>query len=159
MPEIDEDERGDACQRCGAVGQDRRTLWMSCFYAMDELDGIPFQGVQWDGITRPQTGTAPVEFLGRTFDAPLYGDPDSTLPHRMHFYTLRVCKACRAAWMSAIEQWFLEGLVAAHTEPDQAADIPIREHGATRMVTAAEYERLYPGWTPRCRTAKERPDA
>ena len=32
----------EKCHRCGSVGEDRRTLWMACFYAMSEL-GIPFE--------------------------------------------------------------------------------------------------------------------
>lgn len=68
----------EKCQRCGAVGQDRRTLWMACFYQMDEL-GLPFgeKTMLWE---------------------------DSK--YKQHFYTLRVCKGCRAEWMGAIVAWF-----------------------------------------------------
>jgi NMD protein affecting ribosome stability and mRNA decay len=31
----------ETCQRCGQEGHDRRSLLMSCFYAMDELN-VPF---------------------------------------------------------------------------------------------------------------------
>lgn len=31
----------EICQRCGENDYDRRTLWMACFYAMNEL-GLPF---------------------------------------------------------------------------------------------------------------------
>jgi hypothetical protein len=31
----------ERCMRCGEEGEDRRTLWMACFYEMKEL-GIPF---------------------------------------------------------------------------------------------------------------------
>jgi hypothetical protein len=34
-------EHDEKCQRCGEVGEDRRTLRMECFYAMEEL-GLPF---------------------------------------------------------------------------------------------------------------------
>ena len=32
----------EECQRCKEVGEDRRTLWMCCFYDMDEI-GLPFK--------------------------------------------------------------------------------------------------------------------
>jgi len=31
----------ECCQRCGEAGEDRRSLWMACFYEMNELR-IPF---------------------------------------------------------------------------------------------------------------------
>ncbi|MBE3120164.1 MAG: hypothetical protein IMZ50_15600 [Candidatus Atribacteria bacterium] len=41
----------EQCQRCGEIGDDRRTLWMACFYQMQEL-GLPFkEEVTPDGIT------------------------------------------------------------------------------------------------------------
>ena len=39
---MNQGEVGEACQRCGEIGEDRRTLWMACFYAMGEL-GLPFE--------------------------------------------------------------------------------------------------------------------
>jgi hypothetical protein len=71
-----QEPEGERCARCGEVGQDRRTLWMSCLYAMEET-GIPF-------------------------DTP---DPDAS-PYHIRFYTLRVCKACRGQWLAAIKEWF-----------------------------------------------------
>ncbi len=44
------------------------------------------------------------------------------------FYTLRVCKSCRADWMSSIREWFNAPIIA---EPEEG--IPTRELGATRM--------------------------
>lgn len=35
----------DICVRCGDVGEDRRTLWMACLYAMEELK-LPFDIVE-----------------------------------------------------------------------------------------------------------------
>lgn len=32
----------EKCARCGEVDDDRRTLWMRCFYDMSEL-GLPFE--------------------------------------------------------------------------------------------------------------------
>lgn len=66
---------GAICQRCGEEGEDRRTLYMACLYAMEELD-IPFS---------------------------TWKMPD---PWKRKFYTLTVCKECRAQWMQAIQSWF-----------------------------------------------------
>jgi len=65
----------ETCQRCKRSGEDRRTLWMACFYAMHEIERVPFDHKEIEGN-----------------------------PNR--FYTLRVCKSCRASWMQAIENWF-----------------------------------------------------
>ena len=67
----------EECQRCKEVDEDRRTLWMSCFYEMDEL-GMPFSHV------------CPAEA------------PD--VPRK--FYTMRVCKECRGLWMAMIKFWY-----------------------------------------------------
>ncbi|HYE73562.1 MAG TPA: hypothetical protein VEF04_09525 [Blastocatellia bacterium] len=48
------------------------------------------------------------------------------------FFTLRVCKDCRADWMSAIKTWF-------NTKPDRAeysGGYYVRELGATRSKPA-----------------------
>jgi hypothetical protein len=92
----------ERCERCGTVGQDRRTLWMACFYAMDEL-GIPFTQVGLLGIVLEPTGE-----IGQ------YGMPVYKTPHpdwhekadRRVMFSLRVCKGCRGDWLSAIKTWF-----------------------------------------------------
>jgi hypothetical protein len=94
------------CVRCGVTDDpDLRTLWMACFYAMEEL-AIPFE--------------------------------DTKLGER-RFYTLRVCKGCRASWLAAIEAWFSEKPETEDDDPE--ADIPIRERGVTHMITREEWER------------------
>lgn len=74
---------GEKCVRCGEVGQDRRTLVMSCGGDMQDPDPmtlhVPFQRLREPGKS---TSKAP--------------------------YTLRVCKQCRADWIAAIGQWFTE---------------------------------------------------
>ncbi len=67
----------EQCQRCKEVDEDRRSLWMACFYEMDELH-LPF-------------------------DKKKMKDADETL---YQFYTLRVCKNCRSDWMKSIQCWF-----------------------------------------------------
>ncbi len=44
------------CMRCGAVGQDRRTLWHACGADMANL-GIPFERAAVYGSFREQVGT------------------------------------------------------------------------------------------------------
>lgn len=103
----------ERCDRCGQLGEDRRTLWMACFYEMNELD-IPFEQkvLQTEGAT-PETKT---------------------------FYTLRVCKDCRAAWMEAIQAWFQKELKEEYpTEPSTEACIPVRINGSVRFLTEEQF--------------------
>jgi hypothetical protein len=72
------------CQCCGARSSDRRTLWMSCLYDMSELS-VPF--------TEQIFLISPAVAVDRVQTKKL-------------FYTLRVCKECRANWMLAIQKWF-----------------------------------------------------
>ena len=103
---------GDLCVRCGAIGEDRRTLWMACFYEMNEL-AVPFSQVA-------------IELsCGR-------GD--------QHFYTLRVCKACRASWMSAIEDWFGRSESRAPT----GTGVYLRKNGETYEATPEEVAERFP---------------
>ena len=69
---------GEECDCCGLVGRDRRTLWMGCGYAMEEL-GIPFKQKEDGRVTGFNRGS---------------------------LYTLRACKACRSRWLIAIKDWF-----------------------------------------------------
>lgn len=85
----------EKCQKCGEEGEDRRTLWMACFYEMNEL-GLPFELVK-------------------------------TEKHGQ-FYTLRVCKDCRAGWMKAIKEWFFKEKLGGKT----GSGFYFREYGATR---------------------------
>lgn len=110
-----ESEAGEQCQRCGDVDHDRRTLWMSCFYAMNELE-LPFEQHR---LVHPNG-------------------------HNINFFTLRVCKDCRADWMAAIKSWFdtpVEREVCG-------SGIFVRENGATREITREEWDRRNPGREP-----------
>lgn len=96
-------EDGEECQRCGEIGEDRRTLWMACFYDMAELR-IPLTQVAISGIVQEQTGTRRMEMLNT--EIPTYSDMDGAVEQQHRFFTLRVCKDCRADWMQSIKQWF-----------------------------------------------------
>lgn len=102
----------EACQRCHEVDDDRRTLIMSCFYEMDELR-LPFKH----------------EYLSTHIQ-----------DQGQKFYTLRVCKECRADWLHAIQDWF--GKKPEPPEPI-GSGIYIRDFGATREISDEEWVRLY----------------
>ena len=99
------------CQRCKKIGEDRRTLWMACFYAMDEL-WLPFKKIE---------------------------SSDKGM-----FYTLTVCKNCRASWMEAIKDWFNKGEVKEIVN----SGIFVRRNGATIEISEQEWYRENPGRDP-----------
>jgi hypothetical protein len=91
----------ERCQRCGAVGNDRRTLLMSCFYAMEET-GLPFEELKVIGTAHKRVGSKTIEGLG--IEVPVYAEEGHSC--EIQPYLLRVCKGCRSEWMGAIEAWF-----------------------------------------------------
>jgi hypothetical protein len=139
---------GERCDRCGSVGEDRRTLWMACFYRMDEL-AIPFAQVQLIGTLQAKTGERALFAGGEGVpDAmvPTFAEPDpEEKPASRVFYTLRVCKRCRGEWMRAIADWF----AAPPAGEDHDGEEPIertgtgvfrRTLGAIRELTPDEVE-------------------
>lgn len=111
----------ELCQRCKEDGEDRRTLWMACFYAMEEL-GLPFEKetIIEGGIND--------------------GHPNQ----KYNFYNLRVCKECRAQWMMAIKSWF-DTVPFKH---EVGSGIFIRHLGATVEVSEETFRFLNPGIEP-----------
>lgn len=61
------------------------------------------------------------------------------------FYTLRVCKDCRASWMGSIKDWFNEVIP---TQTSYGTDIYIRELGATKEISEEESHKKNPGREP-----------
>ncbi len=99
----------EKCAKCGAVGTDRRTLWMACFYEMAEL-GVPFEKLALRGsllekvIGREKHPWGTTDTFSNTWRN---RDDVEKLDEQMRvFYTLRVCKGCRADWLDAIQKWF-----------------------------------------------------
>jgi hypothetical protein len=129
---------GEQCQRCKKWGEDRRTLWQACFYALDEYD-VPFNQVQITGHFCEQNGTENLEFLNNK-EVPTFAEPDTSEAARNYkFFTLRVCKECRASWMRAIADWFQ----AAPTQPESCGSgILIRRDGINVEVTLEEWQQL-----------------
>lgn len=64
------------CQKCKKEDDELRTIWMSCFYDMNELE-IPFENIDFNH------GEFPIKF-----------------------FTLLVCKACRSTWLKTIKAWY-----------------------------------------------------
>lgn len=131
---------GEKCARCGEEGEDRRTLWMACFYAMEELE-IPLeQEILFHAKTEDlERAKAPVTIEVGTAKTPVVMQSGTVrcsgelTPHQ--FYTLRVCKDCRASWMTAIEGWF-----QAPRPPREGTGtgVWIRENGTNREATPEE---------------------
>jgi hypothetical protein len=97
---VTDDTLHKKCDRCGVIGQDRRTLYMACLYEMSEL-GVPFKPVGF--VVRPMRYIGKDPRWGSPRFEPIYGDDDEYV---RAFYTLTVCKGCRGAWLEAIVQWF-----------------------------------------------------
>lgn len=112
-----EHDHGEKCARCGEVGEDRRTLFMACFYEMSELK-VPFERLVIHGQPLKQIGTEPDTLYGGDRTRPVFEAPVPNLPSEKNlfdkgpcnrdyrFFTLRVCKNCRGSWMNEIELWF-----------------------------------------------------
>jgi hypothetical protein len=134
------EENGEACARCGEVGEDRRTLWMACFYDMAELR-VPFEQRQIMGVSTRQTGSV----SSHGWDRPVFAEqPADAKPHSNKFYTLRVCKDCRGDWMGAIAEWFQN----PPARESCGSGIFVRENGATVEITEEEWQRRNPGQEP-----------
>lgn len=103
---------------------------MACFYAMEEL-GVPFK-----------EETYSISPIG-----PFGVDDEHSFVER--FYTLRVCKECRATWMEALQAWFNQTPAEEFpTEPDMEANIPVRINGSVRFLTEKQYFERYPEKSP-----------
>ncbi len=118
----------EPCDRCGEDGEDRRTLWMACLYQMGEL-GVPFEEMEIEGVVHSKTGERSI--LGGFRVAAFSHERTPIAKHR--FFTLRVCKRCRADWMAAIRGWF-----ASVATPDEGVGMLVRELGATRRRSGGE---------------------
>lgn len=111
---------GDQCMLCDAWGADKRSLFIDCGYAVDE---VIVEALAIGGL-----------------------DP----PHeRGRGYYLLLCKSCRGRMLEALgraadECRALRGVPKDHDgyiddeNPDR--NIPVRVLGVTKMLTAEEYE-------------------
>lgn len=132
-------EHDEKCQRCSEAGEDRRTLWMACFYDMSEL-AVPFDMVALQGQYRKLE-----RFKEKRFGKlPVFAEGDGRDDTRP-FYTLRVCKECRAEWMDAISRWF-SSMPAKAESP--GTGIFVRENGVNAELTEEQWRERNSGREP-----------
>lgn len=127
----------EKCARCGEAGDDRRTLWMSCLYDMGEL-GIPLEQRSIRGTVHAYEGERyliePAE--GRPgIVVPAFAVEPMGEPVALSSFVMRVCKGCRADWMRAIRDWYVD------PPKVERGEVCVRELGAMRRVTLAEWRR------------------
>lgn len=128
----------ETCQRCNEEENDRRTLWMACFYDMGELR-LPFELLAVRGKVHRHTGEEPIEILP-PLTRPVFEEIPDAPEHLYRFHTLRVCKGCRAEWMKAIKLWFnSENERESEDEITEGASY-VRDFGATRKMTQDEID-------------------
>lgn len=111
----------EQCQKCKIEDDELRTLEMACFYEMNEL-GLPF-------IVENKEIVKSICVLR-----------DKVSPEIVYqkFYTLRVCKSCRASWMRAIQAWFND----QSPKPESCnSGIYIRKFGDIIEITKEEWDR------------------
>lgn len=126
----------ETCDRCGSSGEDRRTLWHACFYAMGELP-VPFGKVRLWTVEDASVTPAANPRDGSETTGPAY-------PRTFH--TLRVCKRCRAEWMAAITGWFKATPGGEDHDADEGPPSPVgsgiwvRDNGAIREITREEWD-------------------
>jgi hypothetical protein len=130
----------ERCARCGCEDEDLRTLWMSCWYEMSEL-GLPFEEKALSGTLEDKIGARKL----RHGTVPIWGAEPAVEVDHLRFFTLRVCKRCRAEWMQGIAQWFEAGALEEE-EPSPRTGVFVRELGETRELTEAEVLERWPDW-------------
>ena len=124
----------EMCARCHEVGEDRRTIRMSCFYRMEEM-GLPFEQqfvfktdhtkvtlAEEPGTITLQNGTSLVIRSGRVTTK------EKLEPQTL--YTMRVCKRCRGDWLDAIKGWFDDDRVKMQARINELeAELLLRQGG------------------------------
>lgn len=109
----------DLCMCCHAYGEDKRSLWIDCIYAVDEV--VP-EAINI-GAVEPK--------------------PEN---HKRGYY-LRICKTCRGRFLGMMGEWWAAGVARRdvpkdHDGREEAAaerNIPVRVNGAIVMMTEVEY--------------------
>lgn len=111
----EEKKEQTACQRCLRRGEDLRTISVACGYNMSELS-LPF----------------------KTSTITEGSNPTHERQHR--FFTLSVCKECRADWLATQVNWF-------HGEPTCLAPSPgtgiyMRSYGGTFEISEKDWQEI-----------------
>lgn len=119
------------CMICWAYGNDKRSLFVDCFYAVHEA--VP-EAVDLHGV------------MGAV---------------KERGYFLRVCKACRGAFLGKMREWANERRALRYTPKDHdgnidsdnpEANIPLRVDGAIVMLTREQWEERKRRSAPQGRT-------
>lgn len=92
----------EKCARCGEEGNDRRTLWLSCLYDLSETK-MPLDHVAVNGVLCTPIEASP-SYLGKQFA--VFSPIPGSIEVSYKFYTMRICKDCRAEWIKAQMDWF-----------------------------------------------------
>ena len=124
------------CDKCKENGEDRRVLWMSCLYDMTELD-MPLGTTRFQGTVAKKNGEKRVSenIFNNTYS-------DNKAEISKDFYTLTLCKACRAEWMLAVQKWFNTPRVQ---EESPRSGIFVRELGYTKEISEEEWYKTRTG--------------
>lgn len=131
-------ENADLCQRCGVEDPDCRTLWHAATYSMGETKKVPYVPVQARGALHEQDGIK--ELLMTGLRVPTFAETPVSPEWKNTFFLLRVCKRCRADWLSALENWFTQTPLPRETV---GSGIFVRRNGVSHEITKEEWEHLY----------------
>jgi hypothetical protein len=111
----------DLCMCCHAYGEDKRSLWVDCLYAVHEV--VP-EAIDLGGV-------------------------EPSPKNHNHGYYLRICKSCRGRFLTMMGEWWKAGVDRrdipkdhdGHNEfePDPERNIPVRVNGAIVLMTRAEW--------------------
>lgn len=143
----------EECDRCNSVGEDRRTLWMACFYEMSEL-GLPFlQEILFHAdVTDLEKVSDPVVFEAKSGERITLGSgtvksKGELIPQKL--FTLRVCKRCRGEWMQCLVDWFHKTPEGRDYDADERIEslevgggIFLRDKGSIKEITREEWDHL-----------------
>jgi len=130
----------EKCQRCGEDGEDRRTIWVACFYDMTELN-MPFETkilfhADIKDLTPLKEAVSADLGNGKKLNlmAGTVKCSGELIPHGFH--TLRVCKDCRAKWMEFQKMWW--SFKGTDKPEETGTGVFVRENGSTRELTIEE---------------------
>ena len=150
------------CPICKNETEDMRHVSVECFYAVDEVvpevkkeqifTEVKKEGSYW-GYTRTYPEGTRDKFITKEKQVKKGETPVTEITIKQQpvdgvrllekdIYSINCCKNCRADFLSVFEQWS-EGNFSEDTEYNEEANIPIRENGAIRYISKAEWERMH----------------
>lgn len=145
------EENKEICFVCKQESEDLRTLKIDCFYDLKEaipemetqqyFTEIEKEGSYWGYTRRYPKGTRDefdvIEKTENCSEIKTKQVPiDDIRLIEQSFYSLRVCKNCRAAFINTLKN-FADGLFQFDRGE---GDIPIRENGAIKFITRRQWD-------------------